>query len=100
MEHDLRSMPRSPADSLGIPKPLVANRDSKREGASLEYLTLGARCVHPFFRRVELHLVLKAGLRAICIDHERGDARLPVDDTLRSKNDDDLRRGRRSRDRG
>src|SRR4051812_26080830 len=94
MKHDVRTLPRGPANGFGIAPTLVADDHAELELTNLEHLAVGARRIELTLRRVELHLVLEAGPRSVSIDDERRNAWRVVHDAFGAEHHGDMRAGR------
>src|SRR5450755_3143204 len=90
VKHNLRSMPRGPADGLRIPPAFVTDRDTEGQGPGLKDAAACARRVDALFGRVDLYLVLKACDRSAWIDHQRRGYQSAVHDAFGSENHRDV----------
>ena len=61
VEHDLRAVPRGPADRFRIAPAFMADRDAKRQRTGLENPPAGPERIGSFLGRVDLDFVLETG---------------------------------------
>lgn len=86
MEHDVRAAPDGPADRLRIAPTLMADHDTKCEGAGLENPPPGAGRIDSLFRGVQLDLVLETGDCSIWIDDQCSGQKAFIGDAFRAEN--------------
>src|SRR5262245_30277089 len=85
VEHDLRAPRGGPADGLGIPPSLVADRDSERHAPELEDTPPASGNVLRLLARIELDLGLDAEDLAALVDDRRRDLTAGRRDALDSE---------------